>query len=333
LARFTATNIKDLNMTINPKTKSVEKMLRKTTPVKKIFTIAAVLLIALNLYVFATAYPETYTPSPGITTSGSILAKDFSAYYVGAWRLWHNPSQIYHFGALGGAEPITPPYPQAYKYLPSFLLIVSPLLSLNYQQALTAFDVVQFLFLPLIAYMLYSLLGNKHLAVGLLVMVVALLLPLPIGQWGLFPSYYWQWGEGQAKVFLTFLLLLSFYLGNKSKPVLSGVALALGFFDVRFGLLAIPLFVMYNRKNLKTAVASTIGSLAISNVMLLYPGMSGGFVSMVFGSGITTPIYYYALIPFLTLLALIVVNFKELVAAFDYKGVFASFTGAKQQVK
>ena len=333
LARFTATNIKDLNMTINPKTKSAEKMLQKTTPVKKIFTIAAVLLIALNLYVFATAYPETYTPSPGITTSGSILAKDFSAYYVGAWRLWHNPSQIYHFGALGGAEPVTPPHPEAYKYLPSFLLIVSPLLSLNYQQALTAFDVVQFLFLPLMAYMLYSLLGNKHLAVGLLVMVVALLLPLPIGQWGLFPSYYWQWGEGQAKVFLTFLLLLSFYLGNKGKPVLSGVALALGFFDVRFGLLAIPLFVMYNRKNLKAAVASAIGSLAISNVMLLYPGMSGGFVSMVFGSGITTPIYYYALIPFLTLLALIVVNFKELVAAFDYKGVFASFTGAKQQIK
>ncbi len=333
LARFTATNIKDLNMTINPKMKSAEKMLQKTTPVKKIFTIAAVLLIALNLYVFATAYPETYTPSPGITTSGSILAKDFSAYYVGAWRLWHNPSQIYHFGALGGAEPVTPPHPEAYKYLPSFLLIVSPLLSLNYQQALIAFDVVQFLFLPLMAYMLYSLLGNKHLAVGLLVMVVAVLLPLPIGQWGLFPSYYWQWGEGQAKVFLTFLLLLSFYLGNKGKPVLSGVALALGFFDVRFGLLAIPLFVMYNRENLKAAVASTIGSLAISNVMLLYPGMSAGFVSMVFGSGITTPLYYYALIPFLTLLALIVVNFKELVAAFDYKGVFASFTGAKQQIK
>ena len=205
-------------------------MPQKLTRTKKIFIIAAVLLIALNLYVFVTAYPETYTPSPGINTSGSILAKDFSAYYVSAWRLWHNPSQIYHFGALGGAEPVTPPYPQAYKYLPSFLLITSPFLSLNYQQALTAFDVVQFLFLPLMAYMLYKLLGNRHFAVGLLVMVVALLLPLPIGQWGLFPSYFWQWGEGQAKVFLTFLLLLSFYLGSKGRPVLSGVALALRLF-------------------------------------------------------------------------------------------------------
>jgi hypothetical protein len=300
-------------------------MPQKLIQVKKIFIISAVLLIALNLYVFTTAYPETYTPSPGINTSGSILAKDFSAYYVGAWRLWHNPSQIYHFGALGGAEPVTAPYPQAYKYLPSFLVIVSPFLCLDYQQALTAFDVVQFLFLPLMAYLLYKLLGNKHYAIGLLVTVVALLLPL-------FPSYYWQWGEGQAKVFVTFLLLLSFYFGNKGKPILSGVALALGFFDVRFGLLAIPLFVMYNRKNLKVAATSAIGSLAVSNGMLLYPGMGTGFVNMVFGSGITTPIYYYALIPFLTLIALIIANFKDLVAAFDYKGVFSSLTDAKQHV-
>lgn len=298
---------------------------------KKIFLVSSVLLIALNLYVFVTAYPETYTPSPGINTSGSILAKDFSAYYVGSWRLWNNPSQIYHFGGLGGAEPVTAPHPEAYKYLPSFLLIASPFLSLNYQQALTAFDVVQFLLLPLMAFMIFNLLSYKHFAVGLLVLVVALLLPLPIGQWGLSSSYYWQWGEGQAKVFLTFLLLLSFYLGYKGKPLLSGVALALGFFDVRFGLLAIPLFVMYNRKNLRVASSSAIISLVLSNVMLLYPGMSGGFVTMVIDSGITTPIYYYALIPFLTLIALIVVNFKELVAAFDYKCKFVSFTGSKKQ--
>jgi len=333
LSKFKTINIKEPNIIIKSKTKQAEKMPQKLIQAKKIFVITAVLLIALNLYVLATAYPETYTPSPGINTSGSILAKDFSAYYVGAWRLWHNPSQIYHFGALGGAEPITAPYPEAYKYLPSFLVIVSPFLSLDYQQALTAFDIVQFLFLPLMAYMLYKLLGNRHYAIGLLVMVVALLLPLPIGKWGLFPSYYWQWGEGQAKVFVTFLLLLSFYLGNKGKPILSGVALALGFFDVRFGLLAIPLFVMYNRKNLKVAAASVIASLAVSNGMLFYPGMGTGFVNMVFGSGITTPIYYYALIPFLTLIALIVVNFRELVASFDYKGAFSSFTHAEQNVK
>ena len=306
-------------------------MTHQPSQTKIIFVIAVAALIALNLYTFTVAYPETYTPSPGITASGSILAKDFSAYYVGAWRLWHSPSQIYSFGALGGAEPVTLPHPEAYKYMPSFLLVVSPLLSLNYQQALLAFDVIQFMLLPAIAFMLYKLLDNKHLAVTFAVMVIALLLPFPTINQGLSPSYFWQWGEGQAKVLLTFLLVLSFYLGSKNKPVLSGIALALGFFDVRFGLLAIPLFVMYNRKNLKVAAASAIGALALSNVMLLYPDMSSGFLSMVFGSGISTPLYYYSLIPFLTLMALIIVNFKELVAAFDYRGMFADFTGAAKQ--
>lgn len=306
-------------------------MIKKPSPTKIVFLIGVVVLIALNLYTFTVAYPETYTPSPGISTSGSILAKDFSAYYVGAWRLWHNPSQIYHFGALGGAEPVTPPYPEAYKYLPSFLLVISPLLSLDYQQALLAFDIVQFMLLPAMAYMIYKLLGSKHLAVTFAVMVIALLLPFPTANWGLSPSYYWQWGEGQAKVFLTFLLLLSLYLGSKSKPILSGIALALGFFDVRFGLLAIPLFIMYNRKNLKAASASAIISLALSNSMLLYSGVGSGFISMVFGSGITTPLYYYSLIPFFTLMALIVVNFKELVAAFDYKGIFTGFTSVPKR--
>ena len=297
---------------------------------KTIFIIAAVVLIALNFYTFIVAYPETYTPSQGITTSGINLAKDFSAYYIGAWRLWHNPSQIYHFGALGGAEPVTPPHPEAYKYLPSFLLFISPLLTLNYQQALLFFNIAQFMLLPAMAYLLYKLLGSKHLAVNFAVLVIALLLPFPTTNWGFSPSYYWQWGEGQAKVLVTFLLLLSFYFGNKGKPHLSGIALALGFFDVRFGLLAIPLFIMYNRKNLKAGALSASGTLALSNVMFLYPGMGSGFVSMVFGSGITTPIYYYSLIPLFTLVALILVNFKGLVAAFDFKGVFDRFTGSSQ---
>jgi hypothetical protein len=303
-------------------------MKAETRQIKTILFVAATVLIALNLYTFIAAYPETYTPSPGINTQGSILAKDFSAYYVGAWRLWHNPAQIYHFGALGGAEPFTPPYPEAYKYLPSFLLIISPLMALDYQEALIVFDVIQLMLLPAMAYMLYKLLGSKHVAVTFTVMVIALLLPFPSPNGGLSLSYYWQWGEGQAKVFLTFLLLLSFYLGTKSRPALSGISLALGFFDVRFGLLALPLFIMFNRKNLKAATTSAITALALSNVMLLYPGIGSGFLGMVFKSGITTPLYYYSLIPFFPLMALIGVNFKEVVAALDYKGIFADFTGA-----
>jgi hypothetical protein len=302
----------------------------RQTIAKTAFYIAVIVLIIINLISFVMAYPETYRPSPGITVGGDILAKDFSAYYVGAWRLWNNPAHIYNFGALGGAEPQTPPYPEAYKYLPNFLLITSPFLALNYQQALLAFDVAQFLLIPAMAFMVYRLLEDKHLAIVFTVLAIVLVLPIPGTAYGLSPSYYWQWGEGQAKVFLTALLLLSFYLGSKSRPVLSGIAFAFGFFDPRFGLLAIPLYVMYNRKNLRLAGASAVLSLAASNAMLVYPGMSAGFYNMVFGSGIMTPLYYYALIPFLTLMALIVVNFKRLVATFDYKELFADFTGASK---
>jgi hypothetical protein len=297
------------------------------------FVVGVAVLIALNLYTFIVAYPETYTPSPGINTAGSILAKDFSAYYVGAWRLWNNPSRVYTFGALGGGEPATPPYPEAFKYLPSFLLVISPLLSLNYQQALFAFDIAQFLFLPAMAYLLYKLLANKHLAVTFVVTTIVLLLPFPTQNWGFSVSYYWQWGEGQAKVLSTFLLLLSVYFGSRGRPYLSGAALAFGFFDPRFGLVALPLFVMYNRKNLKPAILGAVGALGLSNIMLLYPGMGAGFLGMVWGSGVSTPLYYYALIPLLTLVSLMLVNLKELVAAFDYYGVFNRFTGSSQKPK
>jgi hypothetical protein len=298
---------------------------------KTAFCIAIIVLIIINLISFVMAYPETYRPSPGITVGGDILAKDFSAYYVGAWRLWNNPAHIYNFGALGGAEPQTPPYPEAYKYLPNFLLITSPFLALNYQQALLAFDVVQFLLIPAMAFMVYRLLEDKHLAIIFTVLSIVLVLPIPGTSYGLSPSYYWQWGEGQAKVFLTALLLLSFYLGNKGRPVLSGIAFAFGFFDPRFGLLAIPLYIMYNRRNLKRAGASAVLSLAASNGMLLLPGMGVGFYNMVFDSGLNTPLYYYALIPLLTLIALMVINFKGLIATFDYKGIFADFTSAAKQ--
>jgi len=291
-------------------------MKAKPSASKIIFITAVAIVIALNLYTFVVAYPQTYTPSSGITSSAPILAKDFSAYYIGAWRLWNNPSHIFTSGALNDGEPIILPHPETYKYLPSFLLVVSPFLSLNYQQALLAFDIVQFLLLPAMAYFIYKMLGDKPLAVTFIIIVIALLLPFPTSQWGFSPSYYWQWGEGQAKVFITFLLLLSFYLGWRGKPVLSGVAFSFGFFDPRFGLLAIPLFVMYNRKKIKLAGASAVGAILLSNAMLIYPGMSSNFVGMVFSNAVATPLFYYSLIPLLTLAVLIAVNFKEEGAAF-----------------
>jgi hypothetical protein len=292
--------------------------------VRTVFILAIALVLVLNFYTFIVAYPETYAHNSGINATGTILAKDFSAYYMGAWRLWNNPSNVYTLGALHDKEPVIRPYPETYKYLPSFLIVISPLLSLDYHNALLAFDVIQLLMLPLMAYLLYKILENKHLVVTFAIMVIALLLPYPAPNGGLSIAYYWQWGEGQAKVFITFLLLLSFYLGSRQRPILSGIAFAFGFFDPRFGLLAIPLFVMYNRKNLKTAVKSAVAALILSNAMLLYPALGASFLGMVFAQAVTTPLYYYSLIPFFTLISLIAVNYKEIGRAFDFRKALVS---------
>jgi hypothetical protein len=88
---------------------------------------------------------------------------------------------------------------------------------------------------------------------------------------------------------------------------------------------------MYNRQNLKPATASLIGSLLLSNSMLLYPGTGSSFVTMIFTSAVATPLYYYSLIPFFTLLALIIVNYKGLIAAFSYRKTFASLDEKAEQ--
>lgn len=73
-----------------------------------------------------------------------------------------------------------------------------------------------------------------------------MLLPAAAPGWGFSVSYFWQWKEGQSKVIETLLLTVSFYLGMKGRPVWSGVILGIAFFDPRFALAAIPLFLTYN---------------------------------------------------------------------------------------
>ena len=109
-------------------------------------SLAMGIFIALNLVTFIQAYPETMVIDSGCCGT-TPLAKDFSAFYTAAWRLLHDPSHIYTPGSLNDGEYQIYPHPETYKYLPSFLLMVLPFLALGYQQALTAFDVFQFLLL------------------------------------------------------------------------------------------------------------------------------------------------------------------------------------------
>jgi hypothetical protein len=163
----------------------------------------------------------------------------------------------------------------------------------------------------------FRLLSKKNLAATLVVMVIVFL-PFPLPHWGPFATYFWQWTEGQAKVFETFLYLLAFYLGNRGRPRLSGIAFGFAAFDPRFALLSMPLFLLYNRSNLRASIGSAAGTLLLSNFLLFYPTTSAGFINMIFGSGLNTPLYPYTLIPLFTLISLTAVNSNAIVEAISH---------------
>src|SRR5450759_3492919 len=82
------------------------------------------LLIALNLVTFLAALPQISNLEQACCTDGQFVAKDFSAYYVGLWRLFHDPTQVYTHGFIPDGEIHVFPVQEQYKYLPSFLLMI-----------------------------------------------------------------------------------------------------------------------------------------------------------------------------------------------------------------
>ena len=277
------------------------------------FVLLVVVLILLNLVVLVAAIPETSTVDGGCCAPTQLLAKDFSAYYTAAWRLFHDPSQIYYHGASIDGAPAILPEPEGYKYLPSMLLLISPLLTLPYGQALLAFDYFQFLLLPLIAALVYVLVRDKGTMVASGIVAAVLVLPLPLvtPQWVLSASYYWQWAEGQSKVLETFLLLLSLALAKSARPRAAGVVLGMASFDPRFALLSLPLFLAYG-SDLKKSAVFAVSTILLANPVLFYPPTLAGFLSMLFTTGLTTPLYYYSLIPLVALVLLTLVDRRRI---------------------
>ena len=279
---------------------------------KLLFALATIIFLILNFYTLSVAYPTMNHP---LNLGGADLPRDFSVYYISAWRMFHNPSQIFTTGPLSDGEPAIYPSLTPYKYLPSFLLLISPLVNLSYYQAFWVFDAFQFALLPLIALLLYKLMEKKNPILAFLIILAVLLLPYPMPGRGLSVSYFMSWAEGQAKIFLSFLLLASFYLGYKGKPALSGIAFALGAFDPRFAILAFPLFLFYNKNKLRNALGTMIITLVASNLMVLYPGTAQGFLNMILSSGDTTPFYTPSWIPLVMIVCLLAVNARQLVDA------------------
>lgn len=286
----------------------------------KLFAVVAGVLILLNLSTFLLALPQASVLNSGCCApAGQLHAKDFSAFYLGAWRLYHDPSQVYLHGAAAGEPQVLGP-PEQYKYLPSFLLAVSPFLLLPYQAALMAFDLFQFLLLPLMALLVFRLTRERGMLASGIVAAVVLLLPSPLPGWGLSAAYFWQWEEGQSKVFETCLLLLSFYLGKSGRPKLSGLAFGWTAFDPRFTAISLPLFLAYNRRNLLSSSGLAVAVAAVTNLALLAPGVAAGFFDMIADGGAATPLYYYAWIPLLTVVCLTGLEWRAVLSLLRGRG-------------
>jgi hypothetical protein len=280
--------------------------------------IISVILIALalNTITFGLAFPETFKPVSG------AWARDFSAYYIGEWRLFHNPTTIYCGAVQPGDYPILPA-PQTFKYTPSFLILFAPFLALNYQNALTVFDIIQFALFPLLAFFVYKMVKDKSLVSASLAAVIVLIEPLPtpplnqealnllqsrffsLNPESFSPSYYVGYALANAHILQVTLLVGALYFGFTKKPWISALLFALGTFDPRGALLAVPLLLFYNRKKMPSFICGATLFLAITNLpFFFYHNIGFTFLQSETRGSIISLMYPYDWLPLYAVLAL-----------------------------
>jgi len=284
-------------------------------------------LIGLNFLTFLSAFPRM----SGYDVGGK--GRDFSAYYIAAWRFLNDPSRIYQGGAIAGQYPIYL-YPATFKYPPFFILLIIPFLLTSYQSAIVAFNIVQFMMLPAIAILIYKTMTwrNRSVLAMVPVLVLSLLAPFAAPQTlflqyrvkfveaffatgsiaslqdGFSNAYYWQWVEGNSRVLELLLFFLSLFLATR-KSAFSGVAFGLSTFDPRLALIALPITLAFNKasKNLPRFLDGLIITLSINIPLALYSDIGRQFVTEALRSG---PFIFYAYewIPFYAIIAFTLVN-------------------------
>jgi hypothetical protein len=294
-------------------------------PLNRNTAIISVIILALilNFSIFLKAYPETFVPQT------PTLERDFSAYYMGAWRLFNNPSQVYYDGSLPGDYPLVGA-PQPFKYLPNFLIWFSPFLLLSYQNALNAFDILMFLSMIPLAFFVYRLVHGKNLFLSVAVVLIVLLQPILISPsigyddlnflhyriisldvQTISPSYLCGYTLANAHVLQNTLLVGAIYFAYIKKPLISALLLTFAAFDPRVALVALPLLLWYNRESLVKFVGGTAVMLLATNLpIFLYGGVGESFLSMVVHASVVSQMYLYEYIPLyaigaLTLLELV----------------------------
>ncbi len=301
---------------------------------KKTAILMVILLsVLLNLQIFLFAYPQTFEPQT------PTLARDFSAYYMGGWRLFHNPTAVYSEQPQPGDYQLVG-QPQAFRYFPAFLILVAPFLTLSYQNALNAFNTMQFVSILALAFFVYKLVENKPLipaSIGAeIILVNPLLFPLifsPSGgygftdflHWRIFslnaqtisPCYYSAYLLANAHILQNTLLVGSLYFGFAKKPWLSALLFTFSLLDPRVSLPALPLLLWYNRQVIKKFIAGTIAILTATNLpFFFYYGVGSAFLQTEISTSVVSYITLYDWIPLystaaLTVLEIIVVLYNR----------------------
>ena len=279
-----------------------------------------VVAVIINIIYFCVAYPETLKPEP------NSLARDFSAYYIGAWRLFHNPTQIYSGMAQPGDYQILP-QAQTFKYTPSSLILFTPFLMLSYPNAMITFSLLQFALLPLLAFFVYKLIKNKNPIVGSIVAVIILIEPLPVpplfsstmgllnyGTVGLnipslAPSYFIGYVVVNAHVLQTILLVGAFYFGSIKKPWISALLFAFSAFDPRASVFALPLLLWYNKQKIIQFISGSTILLAVTNLpFFFYYNIGLTFLQTGTSGDIASQMYSYDWLPLYAVLALTIME-------------------------
>jgi len=293
--------------------------MQKLSKDQKIIRILLVTIV-LNIIFFCVAYPETFKPE------STTYARDFSAYYIGEWRLLHNPAQVYYGGVLPSDYQILP-NPQSFKYSPSFLILLAPFSTLNYQNALNAFDILQIALIPALAFFVYKLVKDKSLCLGAITAVLVMIDPLPsimtnsagvtlnLGSFA--PSYLLGYALVNAHILQTVLLVGALYFGYAKKPWLSALMLAFGLLDPRAALLAFPLLLWYNRQKLLQFIVGSAAFIAITNLpFFFYYGIGFSFLKAEVNGNIISQMYPYDWIPLYAVATLTIV---EIITAIQHK--------------
>jgi hypothetical protein len=306
---------------------------------KTAITLVILLSVVINFQIFCYAYPQTFEPQ------SPTLARDFSAYYIAAWRLVHNPTTVYSEGVQPGDYQLVG-QPQPFRYIPSFLMLIVPLLTLSYQNALNAFDIMQFLSILVLAFFVYKLIENKPLIpasiVAEIVLVNPLLFPLilsPSGGYGLTnflhwrifslhvqtisPCYYCGYILANAHILQNTFLVGALYFGFAKKPWLSALLFAFGSFDPRASLFALPLLLWYNRQAIRKFIVGSAAFLAATNLpFFFYYGVGFALLQTQVHASVVAHIFLYDWIP---LYSIAVLAILEIVTALYNRKIHFKF--------